>query len=59
MKGSVRLQGDIIKKLQKYINQIFKLFSPEPLGRFHQNLSHVSDVAIESLVRSPEKKGVF
>ena len=36
MKGPAFFQGEIIRKLRKYIDKILKSSSPEPLGQFHQ-----------------------
>ena len=36
MKGPALLQGEIVTKLQKYIDKIKKSFSPQQLGQFKQ-----------------------
>ena len=37
MKDHALFQGEIITKLQKYIDEIFKKNSPEPLGQIQPN----------------------
>ena len=39
MKGPALFQGDINKKLRKYIDEILKYSSPGRLGQFQQNLA--------------------
>ena len=42
MKGSALYKEEIITKLQKYIDEIKKSSSPEPLGQFQPNLAQMS-----------------
>ena len=39
MKGHALFQGEIVVKLQKYLGEIQKLSSEEPLGQFQPNLA--------------------
>ena len=41
MKGPALFQGEIISKLQKYIDKFKKSSSPEPLGQFQLNLAQI------------------
>ena len=39
IKGPTLFQGDVIMKLQKYIDKLKKSSSPEPLGQFQPILA--------------------
>ena len=39
MQGHGLLQGEIIAKMQNYIENISKSFSPDPLGQFQPNMA--------------------
>ena len=38
MKGPALFQGEIITKLRKYVDEIFKSYFPEPLGQFQPKI---------------------